>query len=99
MIEAPEQGGAFQYVSSVRDASRGEINFAGVQRILDGETPVRTLQVAPATLVLFRGRDALHRVTAVAGARTRVLAVLAYNTRPGIALSPSTRLTFYGRLG
>jgi predicted 2-oxoglutarate/Fe(II)-dependent dioxygenase YbiX len=50
------------------------------------------------TLVLFRGRDAIHRVTPVQGNTTRMLAVLAYNSEPGIALSESARMTFFGRL-
>jgi len=48
---------------------------------------------------LFRGRNSMHRVTPVKGCRTRMLAVLAYNIEPGISLSESARLTFYGRLG
>ena len=41
----------------------------------------------------------MHRVTPVRGGATRMLAVLAYNTEPGVSLSESARLTFYGRLG
>ena len=50
------------------------------------------------TLALFRGRNSMHRVTPVYGGSTRVLAVLAYNSEPGVALSESARMTFYGRL-
>jgi len=50
-------------------------------------------------LVLFRGRNSIHRVTPTQGEVTRMLAVLAYNSEPGIALSESARLTFYGRTG
>ena len=32
-------------------------------------------------------------------ARTRMLAVLAYNSKPGFALSETARMTFYGRTG
>ncbi|MCZ4279844.1 hypothetical protein O4H49_03580 [Kiloniella laminariae] len=49
--------------------------------------------------MLFRGRNALHRVAPVEGDRTRILVVLAYNSQPGIALSESACMTFYGRLG
>ncbi|MGP4128360.1 hypothetical protein OJE16_00555 [Pantoea tagorei] len=48
--------------------------------------------------MLFRGRNSLHRVTPTEGDITRMLAVLAYNTQPGIALSETARMTFYGRL-
>ena len=55
--------------------------------------------VAPGTLVPFRGRNAIHRVTPTVDARTRILVVLAYNAKPGIALSEAARMTFFGRLG
>lgn len=99
MIEAPERGGVFEYASAVRDADAGDMNFAGVARVLDGARPPKPLVMDAGTLVLFRGRNALHRVTPVEGARTRMLVVLAYNTEPAIALSESARMTFYGRLG
>ena len=52
----------------------------------------------PGTLVLFRGRNSIHRVTPVEGDLTRILAVLAYNSEPNISLSETSRMTFYGRL-
>jgi hypothetical protein len=99
MIQEPEGGGAFEYVKDVRDADDGEMSYELCGNILDGEIPTRSLSMAPGTLVLFRGRNSIHRVTPVTGNRTRMLVVLAYNTRPGIALSESARMTFYGRLG
>ena len=98
LIEKPEDGGVFEYVKNVRDVDRGEFNYAACGQVLDGVWPVQTLAMDPGTLVLFRGRNSMHRVTPVRGGRTRMLAVLAYNTQPGIALSESARLTFYGRL-
>jgi predicted 2-oxoglutarate/Fe(II)-dependent dioxygenase YbiX len=74
------------------------MNFAGVEAVLDGRIAVKTLAMEAGALVLFRGRNAMHRVAPVEGARTRMLAVLAYNSQPGIALSESARMTFYGRL-
>lgn len=99
MIQPPERGGGFEYVRDLRDADAGDMNFEAVRRVLDGETQPRQLAMEAGTLVLFRGRNALHRVAPVGGARTRMLAVLAYNAEPGIALSQSARMTFYGRLG
>ncbi len=99
MIQPPEAGGVFEYVKHVRDADKGESNYARCAEVLDGAVPVRTLAMDAGALVLFRGRNAMHRVTPVQGSRTRMLAVLAYNTEPGIALSESARMTFYGRLG
>lgn len=99
MIQEPEAGGVFEYVKNVRNADNGEMNFDAVAGVLDGKTPVETLSMPAGTLVLFRGRNALHRVTPTIGARTRMLVVFAYNSKPGIAISESASMTFYGRVG
>ena len=99
LLQAPEGGGVFEYVPDLRDAAAGEMNFQGVADVLEGATPVKTLDMQPGTLVLFRGRNSLHRVTPTAGNRTRLLVVLAYNDAPGVSLSEGARMTFYGRVG
>ena len=86
-------------MKDVRNADSGEMNYDLSRRILDGEVPTRTLSMDAGALVLFRGRNSMHRVTPVIGNRTRMLVVLAYNTEPGISLSESARMTFFGRLG
>ncbi len=99
MIEPPELGGSFDYVRETRDADAGEMNYEGVAEVLDGRVPFKSLSMEAGALVLFRGRNAIHRVTPNEGARTRMLAVLAYNSEPGIPLSEDARMTFYGRTG
>ncbi len=98
MIQEPERGGAFEYVKGMRDADKGDMNFPGVGRVLDGDIEPNRLTMDAGALVLFRGRNAIHRVAPVEGERTRMLVVLAYNSAPGISLSESARMTFYGRL-
>ncbi len=98
MIQEPAQGGGFEYVNAMRDADKGEMNFDGVEQVLDGEVPVKKLNMNAGALVLFRGRNAIHRVAPVEGERTRMLVVLAYNSQPAISLDETARMTFYGRL-
>jgi len=98
LIQKPEAGGVFEYVSHLRNAEAGEMNYSGVEAVLDGERPVEKLAIEPGDLVLFRGRNALHRVTPTEGETTRMLVVLAYNAQPDVSLSESARMTFYGRL-
>ncbi len=98
MIQEPEHGGEFEYIEAMRVADRGDMNYSGVGRVLAGEIQPKRLTMKTGALVLFRGRNALHRVAPVAGERTRMLVVLAYNSQPGISLSESARMTFYGRL-
>ncbi len=97
LVQAPEAGGVFEFVRDVRAADLGEMGFDRVAGVLDGLEPVERLEIAPGDLVLFRGRDALHRVTPTEGAITRILVVFAYNSEPDVALSDSALDTFYGR--
>ena len=98
LIQKPAGGGVFEYVENMRDADQGEMNYHGVGRVLNGEIEVKQLSMEPGALVLFRGRNAIHRVTPTEGNITRMLVVLAYNNQPNVALSETARMTFYGRL-
>ena len=98
LLQAPEAGGEYQYLKDLRNAETGDMNFEGTEAALDGTLEPTTLPIEPGTLVLFRGRNSLHRVTPTVGNRTRYLVVLAYNGETGISLSESARQTFYGRV-
>lgn len=98
LLQKPEDGGLFQYVRDVRDAERGDMNYAMVEKVLNNEVEPTTLTMLPGTLVLFRGRNSIHRVTPTIGETTRILCVLAFNSEPGVSLSESARMTFFGRL-
>jgi len=98
LIDKPDGGGDFEYLKDVRDADAGEYNFETVGKLLDGEIEPDRIAMNAGTLVFFRGRNSIHRVTPTEGDKTRMLAVLAYNSEPGIELSESARMTFYGRL-
>lgn len=99
MIQPPEAGAQFEYIDGFRDADAGDMNFEGVGEVLDGLRETKTVVMPAGALLLFRGRDAIHRVAPNEGDRTRMLAVLAYNSQPGIALSEAARMTFFGRIG
>lgn len=98
LIQKPEAGGVFEYIENMRDADAGEMNYDGVSDVLAGKRTVKELSIEPGALVMFRGRNAIHRVTPTQGKVTRMLAVLAYNSQPGIALSDAASKTFYGRV-
>jgi len=99
LIQKPEHGGVFEYVKDARNAEANDMNFDLVGKVLDGQSEVNALDINPGDLVLFRGRNSMHRVTPTKGSTTRMLAVLAYNTKPGVSLSASARDTFYSRQG
>lgn len=98
LIQKPDAGSHFEFIKDLRDADSGEMNFEGVAALLDGEVTPEVLDMEPGALVLFRGRNSIHRVSPNESDKTRMLAVLAYNAQPDIELSQSARMTFYGRL-
>ncbi len=98
LVQPALAGGRFEFVDHLRDADAGDQNVHGVARVLDGGGDPEVVAMGAGDLVVFRGRNALHRVTPVEGDRARILAVLAYNTEPGLSLSPTARQTFFGRL-
>lgn len=95
-IEAPDAGGEFVYVPRIRSAT--DENEAAVLDVLQS-TGRRGTQVpfTPGTLLLFAGRYSLHRVTPIEGDTTRIVALLAYDTKPGTAPSDISKLVRYGR--
>ncbi len=97
LLQAPTGGGRFEHVPAVRNGAEGDMAYERVAAILDGKEMVHTLAFEPGDLVLFRGRNAIHRVTPTEGNTTRLLVVFAYNDQPGVALSDSALATFYGR--
>ncbi|WP_170413594.1 HalD/BesD family halogenase [Ruegeria arenilitoris] len=98
LIQKPDAGSRFEYVKDLRDASAGDMNYEGVRAVLDKELKPQILNMDQGTLVLFRGRNSIHRVSPNESDKTRMLAVLAYNSEPDVELSESARMTFYGRL-
>lgn len=97
LLQKPESGGVFEYAKNVRNSETGEMGFEEVESILMGRSEPSILDIQPGTLVLFRGKNSMHRVTPTIGSRTRFLVVFAYNSKPGVSLSKSAQNTFYGR--
>ena len=98
LIQKPNGGGSLEYIRNFRDSDNNIMNYEGVSDLLDDKFSPNILSMDPGSLVLFRGRNAVHRVTPIKGNRMRILSVLAYNSEPGIQLSESARMTFYGKL-
>lgn len=96
MYQPAEQGGEFLYVPGLR--SDDDPNYAGVQRVLDGDhSDVKVLPGAPGTLAFFHGHNAMHCVTPVEGGTPRVNTVLTYGEVPDMKLNDLTSQLFYGR--
>ncbi len=98
MIQSSEIGGDFEYVSKGRDYSKNLIDKLYLKKILNNEVNTNKIRAEPGTLVLFYGRNYLHRVTPVLSDKPRILVTLNYNEEEGIELSENARKTFFGRI-
>ena len=98
LTQAPEAGGRFEYCPDIRSAESE--CFDDVAGVLAGRRPelVHQVEVRPGALQLFRGRYALHRVTAVEGPTQRHSAILAYSRRPGVIGSVERTRQLFGRV-
>ena len=95
-LRPAQHGGDFDYVPLIRSAT--DENYARVQRLLLGnEREVVRVPMTPGTLLLFEGRNSIHRVTPIAGDVTRLVALLAYDTKPGTRSSKLLQRARYGR--
>jgi len=95
MLQAPESGGEFEYVPLIR----GLENETGIVRdVLNGDCgKVVKLPFTQGTLLIFGGRQTLHRVTQVGGKRPRLVPVICYAESPGMQNSEAVRKLFWGR--
>jgi hypothetical protein len=53
--------------------------------------------MTPGTFLLFKGRHSLHRVSTIEGDTARIVALLAYDTKPGTDSTPELKRNRYGR--
>jgi alkylated DNA repair dioxygenase AlkB len=96
LLQKPEHGGVYQYVPHT---GPGDENFSKVPALFRGdETEVRTVPMEPGSLVLFRGRNTLHRVTPSLGNRHRLLALFAYEPVAHRTFGASFRSRLLGRV-
>lgn len=95
-IQTASSGGEFEYVPLIRTAR--EENFHQVEKVLDG-THQGVMRIAnhPGTLLLFKGRHSIHRVSTIRGPQPRLMGLLAYDERPNVVSTDHLRQMRYGR--
>lgn len=102
LVDKAEEGGLFQYVPAIRSPQHE--GFDDIQAVLEGgellqgELGVRTLELRPGDLQIFRGRHSLHRVTRVGGSVPRYAAILAYTQEPGVIGRVARTRQLFGRV-
>jgi hypothetical protein len=96
LLQSGEGGGEYEFVPMIRNKINE--NYGQVKAILQGSREgVIKLDIDPGSLVLFEGRNSLHRVTRVAGDKLRLIALLGFDTKPGTQSSDYLRRIRYGR--
>ena len=98
MIQSAPQGGGFEYISEGRDSNKDFIDKDIISKIISGSEKPNKLNANDGTLILFYGRNYLHRVTPVESEIPRILVTLNYNEENNVELSENARLTFFGRV-
>jgi hypothetical protein len=97
LLQNAVSGGVFEYVPYIRSPEAP--NYDRVWRLLDGAREgVVELDMAPGSLALFEGRHSIHRVTPIDGRQPRLIALLGYDTKPGVTSSERLKLRRYGRM-
>ena len=95
MLQQPSEGGFFEYVPGIRGLDNEKEIVGGV---LEGKRDgVMQLPFVPGTLLIFGGRQTIHRVTRVSGATPRLVPVLCYAEKPDLVNSEQVRKLFWGR--
>ena len=97
MIQSSTYGGEFEYITKGRDSNANYIDKKLMSDVIEGKSKANLLDVSEGTLILFYGRNYLHRVTPVQSETPRILITLNYNEENNIELSENARLTFFGR--
>ena len=98
LVQPAADGGLFEYVPQIRSAD--DEGFDAIADVLaGGRDGVRTLELRPGDLQIFRGRHSLHRVTRVgAGSRPRHAAIFAYTQEPGVIGRVARTRQLFGRV-
>jgi hypothetical protein len=95
-IQTAEEGGEFEVVPLIRDVQ--DERYGEVRKVLKGDHPgVITIANKPGTLLLFKGRHSIHRVTEIKGPRPRLMGLLAYDEHSDVVSTDHLRQMRYGR--
>jgi hypothetical protein len=80
VIEAPQSGGDFEQAAFSRDEESE--NYEEMYRVFDGSSSIlRSYTPVPGDLVLFKGRQSVHRVRGIGEGR-RTVALLSFANEP-----------------
>jgi len=96
LVQKAEKGGLFEYAPSIR--SKDNENFENVTSVLKGDRKlVKSLDLKPGDLQIFKGRFSMHRVTKIEGKTSRYIALPCYVKDPLKINKPEHSKQVYGK--
>jgi hypothetical protein len=96
-LQDAEDGGDFEVAPQIR--TEDDERYDEVARVLAGDrSQVVTLPMTPGTLLVFAGRNSLHRVSPISGPTPRLVGLFGYDTEPGTMSSDLLKEVRYGRV-
>ena len=60
LLQAPDSGGNFEYVSNLRNADKDEMNFTGVEAVLNGEISLDRINSSALKMLKMKEKVGLH---------------------------------------
>ena len=96
LVQKAEKGGFFEYAPDLR--SKDNENFEEIAKVLKGDrTRVKSLDLKPGDLQIFKGRFSMHRVTKIEGKTSRYIALPCYVKDPLKVNKPEHSKQVYGK--
>ena len=96
LIQKADKGGLFEYSPDLRNENNE--NFDEVTKVLRGDRKtVKSLDLKPGDLQIFKGRFSMHRVTKVEGKTSRYIALPTYVKDPYRVNKPEHSKQVYGK--
>lgn len=96
LVQKAEKGGFFEYAPDIR--SKDNENFEEVSKVLKGDRKkVKSLDLKPGDLQIFKGRFSMHRVTKIEGKISRYIALPCYVKDPLKINKPEHSKQVYGK--
>ena len=96
-IQNGDDGGVFEYAPNLRTSD--DECFEAVSDVLDDRSAkVRTIDLVPGDLQIFKGRYSLHRVTPVVGTKPRYVGIFSFVETEGMVGSLERTRQLYGRV-
>jgi hypothetical protein len=97
-LQDADVGGDFEVAPFIR--SSDDEHYDDVARVLGGDdaAALTVLPMTPGTLLVFAGRNSMHRVTPIHGVTPRLVGLFGYDTKPGTMSSELLKAVRYGRV-